>query len=116
MPPSRARAMASSLSVTVSMAEDRMGIFRARRGLRCVLRFTSPGSTPLLPGSRSTSSNDKDSVISPIGHLTEREGFVRWKNDETQGRFFGCPRTHPQSLGALYSFFESTRELRPLLS
>ena len=56
MPPWRAREMAVSASVTVSMAELSSGILRLMRRVRRVVRSTSLGSTAEAPGSSSRSS------------------------------------------------------------
>ena len=56
MPPWRAREMAVSASVTVSMAELMRGMLREMRRVRRVLRSASLGSTDEAPGSSSRSS------------------------------------------------------------
>src|SRR3989304_2705069 len=50
-------AIASSDSVTVSIAAEMIGIFNRISGVRFVLKSTSRGSTEDLPGTKSTSSN-----------------------------------------------------------
>ncbi len=47
MPPSWARAMARSLSVTVSIGEERMGKLRRMVRVSCVRISTSRGTTSL---------------------------------------------------------------------
>ena len=56
IPPWRAREMAVSASVTVSMAELNSGMLRLMRRVRRVLRSTSLGSTAEAPGSNRRSS------------------------------------------------------------
>src|SRR3954469_10796323 len=56
MPPSRAMAMASRASVTVSMAADTSGMFNSRLRLTRVLREASRGRTRECAGRRRTSS------------------------------------------------------------
>ncbi len=55
-PPSRARATARPLSVTVSMAADRMGMFSVMLFVSWVFRSASRGSMLLRPGKSRTSS------------------------------------------------------------
>ena len=57
MPPNCAMAMASAVSVTVSMAAETIGTLRAISRVRRVRISTSPGMTSDGPGSSSTSSN-----------------------------------------------------------
>ncbi len=61
MPPSRARAMASRASVTVSMAADSTGMLSWMPGAKVTLRSTSAGNTSERPGTSSTSSKVKAS-------------------------------------------------------
>ena len=56
MPPSRASAMASADSVTVSIAADTSGTLRRMRGVRSVDVSTSRGITSLCAGTSRTSS------------------------------------------------------------
>ena len=60
-PPSRASAMPMRESVTVSMAADRRGMLSLIFSDSCTDRSTSRGSTALLRGTSSTSSNVKPS-------------------------------------------------------
>ena len=63
IPPSRARAMASSLSVTVSMAALRRGMLSRMRLVRRVETSTVRGWTSLRAGTRSTSSKVRASPL-----------------------------------------------------
>jgi len=63
MPPSRARAMASRASVTVSMAADRTGMLSRMPGASATLRSTWSGITADRPGTNSTSSKVKASFM-----------------------------------------------------
>ena len=66
MPPCWARAMARCDSVTVSMAELRMGMFRAMRRVTQVRVSVSTGWTELRAGCKSTSSK-----VRPSGTLSK---------------------------------------------
>ena len=64
MPPAWAMAMASRLSVTVSMAADTSGMFRLICRVNLDAVFTWPGMTSDGPGSSKTSSKVSPSRIS----------------------------------------------------
>ncbi len=64
MPPAWARAMASRLSVTVSIAAETMGILRLISRVRRVEVSTCVGITSERPGSSKTSSKVSPSRIS----------------------------------------------------
>ena len=64
MPPACAMAMAMRASVTVSMAEERSGMFIAMARVTRVAVSASPGRTALAAGTRSTSSKVRASRIS----------------------------------------------------
>src|SRR5713101_2404111 len=63
IPPWRAMAIARRDSVTVSMAAEASGIFRASFLAKFVVVSASPGSTDDLPGKSSTSSKVRPSEI-----------------------------------------------------
>src|SRR5437899_9483670 len=65
IPPWRAMAIARRDSVTVSMAAEASGMFRASFLAKFVVVSTSPGSTDDLPGKSSTSSKVRPSEIGP---------------------------------------------------
>ncbi len=56
MPPSRAMQMAVAASVTVSIADETIGMARLIPGVSCVRTSTSFGITSLSAGTNSTSS------------------------------------------------------------
>ena len=56
MPPSRAMQMAVAASVTVSMADDTIGMASRMPGVSCVRTSTSFGMTSLSAGTKRTSS------------------------------------------------------------
>ena len=64
MPPAWAMAMASRLSVTVSMADETMGMLRLISRVNRVAVSTCPGITSEAPGSSKTSSKVRPSRIS----------------------------------------------------
>ena len=66
-PPCRASAIASSLSVTVSIAALRTGILRRRRSCNRTPMFTSEGRTSAYPGTNNTSSKVSASIANRSG-------------------------------------------------
>ena len=74
-PPSRANAMASAASVTVSIAAESIGILSVILFVNCVWIFTSRGSTSLNAGISNTSSNVKPSPKN-FFELEEAELFI----------------------------------------
>ncbi len=74
MPPAWAMAMASRLSVTVSMAADTSGMFRLISRVNLVSVVTWVGMTSDGPGSSKTSSKVSPSRIS-IGVSILRRGY-----------------------------------------
>src|SRR5258708_5303865 len=63
MPPSRASAIASRASVTVSIAAERMGMLREISAVRRVFVATSPGSTLDAAGGSNKSSKVRPSLL-----------------------------------------------------
>jgi hypothetical protein len=72
IPPSRASAIASRASVTVSIAAETIGTFSEIDGVSRVTVETSFGSTDDSAGSRSTSSNVSPSLPSLRSNATRR--------------------------------------------
>ena len=70
MPPSRAIAIAVAASVTVSIADDTIGIASRMPGVSCVLTSTSLGMTSLSAGTSRTSSNVSASRRCPSGSIS----------------------------------------------
>ena len=70
-PPSLARAMARPSSVTVSIADEMIGMFSGMSAESRVEMSTSAGSTPLRCGTRRTSSKLRPRGRSPIDNLWE---------------------------------------------
>ena len=66
MPPSRASAIASPASVTVSIAAETMGMLRRIFFVSCVAVPTFLGCTFDRPGTRRTSSNVSPSLITLV--------------------------------------------------
>ena len=73
MPPTRARAIASGASVTVSIAALTMGMFRRMRRVRRVVVSTCLGRTAERAGIKATSSNVRPSSIS-LFNMSEASG------------------------------------------
>src|SRR3990172_3491323 len=74
MPPTRARAIASGASVTVSIAALTMGMFRRMRRVRRVVVSTCLGRTAERAGIKATSSNVRPSSIS-LFSMSEASGL-----------------------------------------
>ena len=70
MPPSRAMQMAVAASVTVSMADDTMGIASLMDGVNCVRTSVSLGTTSLSAGTSRTSSKVSASRRGPSGNIS----------------------------------------------
>ena len=70
IPPSRAIAIAVAASVTVSMADDTIGIASRMPGVSCVRTSTSLGMTSLSAGTSRTSSNVRASRRCPSGSIS----------------------------------------------
>src|SRR5579863_3784647 len=84
-PPWRAMAIARRDSVTVSIAAETSGMFSEILRVSCVLVSTSVGRTEDFPGTSSTSSNVKPSVIGPSIHLSLTDRILAGSN--------GSPKT-----------------------
>ena len=89
MPPSRARAMARVASVTVSMAEDSMGMLSVRSLVSLLRMSTSRGNTWEKAGNNSTSSNVSPSPKNFVGDFALRAGeiILAMCKDKAWGRY-----------------------------
>src|ERR1700761_9431223 len=97
-PPAWAMAMASRLSVTVSMAADTSGMFRLSSRVKRVVVLTCPGMTSDGPGSSKTSSKVSPSRISMrLSILRGAYSLPGGFGEEASGR---RPNVQPQRRGS----------------